>query len=258
MTQEKIYFKNSKGDRLCGILSNPTGDKGKLIIIFCHGFNSSKESNTYITLEERLNNEKISTFRFDFFGHGESDGKFENITVSEAVDDALNAIDFLKRQGYLKMGLFGSSFGGITSIVTASKTNNLSMLALKSPVSDFEEVLVNELGDDIKNWEKRGYRYYIDRSGGKKRLNYSFFEDTKNNNGYQVAEKIEIPTLIVHGGDDEIVPVNQSRKTAQLIRDCKLEVIKGADHGYTKPEDFKKMIKIVSEFIAHSLTSEEN
>ncbi len=258
MTQEKIYFKNSKGDRLCGILSNPTGKKEEPIVILCHGLGTDKESKTYTRLQAILNKKNISTFRFDFFGHGESEGKFEDITVSEGVDDVFNAIDFLKKQGYLKMGLFGSSFGGMTSIIAGSKINDLSVLTLRSPVSDYEEVAcLRHSQEELEGWKEKGYNYFKGRSGEKK-LKYSFFEDFRNNNGYEAAGKIKIPTLIVHGEKDEIVPVNQSKKTAGLIENCKLEVIKGADHGYTKKEDFERMIKIVSEFITHSLTSKEN
>ncbi|MCK4786450.1 MAG: hypothetical protein KAV87_22015, partial [Desulfobacteraceae bacterium] len=81
--KEKIFFKDSKGNKLCGILSNPTSQKEKPIIILCHGFSTSKEGRTYVRLEEILNSSGISTFRFDFFGHGESEGIFEEITTSE-------------------------------------------------------------------------------------------------------------------------------------------------------------------------------
>ncbi len=258
MAQEKIYFKNSKGDRLCGILSNPTDKKEKPIVILCHGLRSDKESKTYTRLQMILNEKNISTLRFDFFGHGESEGKFEDITVSKGVDDVLNAIDFLRKQGYLKMGLFGSSFGGMISIMAVSKTNDLSVLALKSPVSDYEEVeCLRYSQEELEGWKEKGYNYFEGKKE-KQKLKYSFFEDFKNNNGYEVAGKIKIPTLIVHGGDDEIVPVSQSKKTARLIENCKLEVIKGADHGYTKKEDFEKMIKLASKFIFHNLISEED
>ncbi|MFQ5721848.1 MAG: serine aminopeptidase domain-containing protein, partial [Candidatus Aminicenantales bacterium] len=82
--KKKLFFKNSQGLKLCGILSNPTSQKDKLIVILCHGFLRSKEGRTYISLEEILNQAGISTFRFDFFGHGQSEGKFEEITSSEA------------------------------------------------------------------------------------------------------------------------------------------------------------------------------
>ncbi len=257
MTQEKIYFKNSKGDNLCGILSNPTGKKEKPVVILSHGLGTDKESKTYTRLQTILNEKNISTLRFDFFGHGESEGKFRDITVSEGVDDVLNAIDFLKKQGYSEMGLFGSSFGGMVSIIVASKTNDFSVLVLKSPVSNYEELNhLRYLRKELEEWKEKGYNYFEGKSGRRK-LKYSFFEDFKNNNGYEVAEEIKIPTLIVHGSDDEIVPVSQSKKTAGLIENCKLEVIEGANHRYTKQKDFERMIKIVSKFIIHSLMERE-
>lgn len=248
--REKIFFKNSKGDRLCGILSNPTKDKGKSIIILCHGFSTSKNSGTYVSLEQILNKTDISTFRFDFYGHGESEGKFEDITTSEAVNDILNAIKLLKRLGYTKIGLMGGSFGGIASIMAASKTNDLFVLALKSPVSNFEEKeIMTKTKKELEEWKRKGYKYYISGDGGKLRLNYTFAEDFKNNNGYQAARKIKIPTLIVHGDKDESVPIEQSKKIASIIRDCRLEIIKGADHLYSEPEHRERMLNLISKFI---------
>ncbi len=247
---EKVYFKNSKGDNLCGVLSNPTSSKEKAIIIVCHGFSTSKDSRTYKRLEETLNSHQMSTFRFDFFGHGESEGRFEDITISEAVDDILNAISFLKNKGYSKIGLFGSSFGGIASIITASKTNDLFILALKSPVSNYQERdLAVKTKEELKDWKEKGYKYYVSGDGRRLKLNYTFFEDFENNNGYEAAKEIKIPTLIVHGDKDESVPIEQSKKTANLIEDCKLEVVKGADHRYSNPKDFEKMLSLISGFL---------
>lgn len=248
--KEKLFFKNKKGNKLCGILSNPTSSKEKPIIILCHGFSTSKNSHTYVRLQEILNSHEISTFRFDFFGHGESEGNFEDVTISEAVNDILNAIKFLKKLGYSKIGLMGGSFGGLAGIMAASKTNDLFILALKSPVSDYEEKeRVTKTKEELEEWKKKGYTYYISGEGKKLKLNYTFFEDLKNNNGYEAAKKIKIPTLIVHGDRDESVPIKQSKKTASLIENCKLEIIKGADHRYSKPRDFEKMLDLISKFI---------
>jgi len=247
---EKVYFKNSKGNNLCGILSNPTSNKERPIIILCHGFSTSKGSQTCKRLQEILNSHQMSTLRFDFFGHGESEGEFKDITISEAVDNILNAISFLKKPGYSRIGLFGSSFGGIASIMAASKTNDLFILALKSPVSNYEEKeLATEKEEELKDWKEKGYRYYVSGDGRKLRINYTFFEDFKNNDGYEAAKKIKTPTLIVHGDKDESVPVEQSKKTADLIENCKLEVVKGADHRYSNPEHFERMKGLISEFI---------
>lgn len=250
MTQ-KIFFENSKGNKLVGILSNASYDKTKPIIVLCHGFSASKQSTTYLRFEEILNSKQISTLRFDFYGHGESDGKFEDITISEAVDDTLQAINFVKNLGYTKIGLFGSSFGGIASIMAASNSKDIFVLALKSPVSnDMEKMLAERRTQGPEAWKKKGYLNYTNATSGEKlRLNYSFYVDAQHINGYKVAKKIEVPTIIVHGDEDKIVPIEQSIKTASIIKDCRLDVIKGANHFYSKPEDFEKMLELISEFI---------
>lgn len=248
--KEKLFFEDSKGNKLCGILSNPTSDKNKAIIILCHGLASSKESRTYTSLETLLNKNSVSTFRFDFFGHGESEGKFENLTITKAVDDISKAIKTLKKLGYKKIGLMGSSFGGIAGIMAASKIKGLIVLALKSPVSNYEEKTnLTETKTELNNWKAIGYRYYEYNEGKKLKLGYAFLKDFKNNDGYKAAKKIKIPTLIVHGDKDESVPVEQSIKTSKIIESCKLEIVKGADHQYSNPKDRERMLKLISKFI---------
>jgi len=247
--QEKLSFQNSKGDNLVGVLSNPSEGKEKLIVVLCHGFDASKESQTYLRLEKTLNEKGISTFRFDFFGHGESDGKFEDITISEAVDDALQAINFLKEKGFSKIALFGSSFGGMAALLAASKEKGLFALILKSPVSDYlGKIAAEEDKVSVEQWKKDGFIWHETKKG-KLRLNYSFFEDAQEVSGFEAANQINVPTLIVHGNQDKVVPVEQSRKTASLIPNCKLEIIEGADHKYSKPVDFERMLELVSEFV---------
>ncbi len=248
--KEKLFFTNSRGNKLCGILSNPTSDKSKPVIILCHGFGTSKDGFTHPRLEEILGSRGISTFRFDFFGHGESEGKLEEITTSEAVDDILKAIEYLKNKGYGKIGLVGSSFGGFAGLAAASKTNDLYLLALKSPVSDYMDFISSHQDrQEIEKWKEKGFTDYINADGQKLKINYSFFEDAKKISGYDSARKIKIPVLIVHGDGDEAVPVGQSKKTASLIRNCSLKIIKGADHRYSKPEDFERMLSLISDFI---------
>lgn len=241
----KTFFNNSQGQKLCGILSEKSKD---IIIVMCHGFYSSKDSTTFVTLEDILNKENVSTFRFDFHGHGESDGLFEDITLSQSVDDALKAIDFVKSKGFKKIGLVGSSFGGFVSILATSKSPEVSLLALKSPVSNYIQKLIAHDGNDLKQWKEQGFIYRI-VNDKKLKLNYSFYEDAENCDGYLAAKKITVPTLIVHGDKDSSVPLEQSKTSSILIQDCRLEIIKGADHQYTNKEDFDRLLYLISNFI---------
>ena len=248
--KEKVFFQNSKGNRLCGIISDPTGDKHVPMVVMCHGFTTSKGGRTYMRLEEIFNRRNYSTFRFDFFGHGESEGKFEKITVSEAVDDVKRAIRFVKDLGYSEIGLMGSSFGGLASIITAGQSEDIFFLALKSPVSDYMGVLIARDQDlDIKTWKEKDFVAVKSAEDQSLRLNYSFFEDAQRLDGYQFAKSVKVPTFFVHGNSDETVPLEQSRKTASLIPDSRLEIIEGADHVYSNPQHFEKMLDLISCFI---------
>ncbi len=88
-------------------------------------------------------------------------------------------------------------------------------------------------------------------------LNYPFFEDGKKNNGYKTAKKIQIPTLVVHGDKDKIVPIKQSKKTSKIIKNCKLEIIKECDHRYTKPEHLQKAVELITEFITQKCSEKK-
>lgn len=245
--EEKLYFKNSKGNKLCGILSNPTGDKNKPIIICLHGFASHKNRPTYTAMTEKLSKKNISTFRFDFFGHGESEGKFENLTNSEAVDDVLRSIIYIKSLGYSKIGLIGSSFGGLAATMAASITKDIYLLALKCPVSSYYEFASYTDEQTIKDWKEKGYSI---REGQK--LNYSFYEDIKNNVAYKVANKITVPTIIVHGDADTEVPITQSIELAKLIHHCKLVKIHGANHYFKEGNSRQEMLKALTDFIVEN------
>ncbi len=249
--QEKIFFKDSSGLSLCGILSDPLG-KSKTIIILCHGFSSSKDSGSYRKFETAFNAKGFATLRFDFFGHGESEGAFADVTISKAVDDILSAIMLAKEKGYKRIGLIGSSFGGIACLLAAAKSKDVVILGLRAPVSDYHEGDIKQFGPDSE-WKKNGFKYYLNFEGKKFRLNYSFYEDAITHHGYREASKINVPTIIVHGGKDDRVPVGQSIKTNSAIRDSKLVILPYSDHHFSYPGDYDKCINEIASFFFEHL-----
>lgn len=248
---QKLFFPGTHNINLCGILSDPAPGKKLPMVILCHGFTKNKDNKTNLTLEPLLNQNNIATFRFDFFGHGESGGSFEDITITQGTQDILSAISFLKEKGYNKIGLVGSSFGGMCSIMAASKTKDLFFLALKAPVSNWVEMIFDTEDENyVTRWFMDGYINYNSRTGEPKgRIKYNFWLDAKENNGYIVAQNIQIPTLIVHGDQDKGVPLEQSQHLNNTLNDSELIVIPGADHSFTDQVYFEKMIQAVSTFV---------
>ncbi len=246
--EKDLTFQNSKGNKLAAILTD-TGNRN-FALVMAHGFPSNKNTKNNITLAKRLAKKGIGSFRFDFFGMGESDGNFADITISEAVDDTLQAIAYVKKQDYKHIGLLGSSFGGFVSLLATAKISDLAFLALKSPVSDYlalEKYYFTQA--QLEDWKKRGYRE-VDDHGQQKKLNYFFFTDLQKHDGYAAARKITIPTLIVHGNKDEIVPYSQSQKLVKKLSNGTLVTIDRANHRFTtSPAHTSQMLSAITNFV---------
>lgn len=254
---EKLFFRNSKGDNLSAVLREPSENTNNAIVVMAHGFQSNKDSKKFIELEKIFNNNNIATFRFDFYGHGESEGEFENITMSEAKDDVLSALSYVKKLGFFKIFLIGSSFGGLSSNLAASESQDLSGLVLICPVSDYERVLRESMTkNEISDWKEKGFTYKTDeKTNEKRKLLWAFFENLAKNNGYISAKNITIPTLIVHGDKDTTVSLSQSKELVSVIKNSTLYIVKGADHFFTDKLLFQEMINNVSKFILNLLES---
>ncbi|TKS58743.1 MAG: alpha/beta hydrolase [Nitrospira sp.] len=206
---------------------------------------------TLILIERR-----IATFRFDFFGQGESQGPFEQITNTLAVGQALAALDLVRQKGYRRIGLMGSSFGGLVSILTAAQRTDLACLALKCPVVDFAEELRLEFGDEeLARWKATDTIPNIMGGTDRIALRYTFYEDCLRQIAYDPARSITAPTVIVQGDKDEHVPLHQSRQLFEALRVKKhLEMVPGADHQFTKGEDFKRMTNVIADWLTEHLT----
>jgi pimeloyl-ACP methyl ester carboxylesterase len=250
--ETKIFFQNSKGNKLCGILSRPNLHKDRIVILV-HGFSSNKNTKSWVLLKNLLDKEGITSLRIDLFAHGESEGNFEDLTTSQAVNDILSAIQYAKKDGYKKIGLVGSSFGGLASIMAASQSSDLSLLALKSPVSSYEEIWVHKKNPElITEWKNNGIREFEDENGNYT-LKYDFFDDIKNNQAHKVASNIKVPTLIVHGDSDTVVPVEQSIILSKIIPQCQLILVKSADHIYQDGHEMNQLVDSLNNFIVQNI-----
>ena len=112
-----------------------------------------------------------------------------------------------------------------------------------------------DLGENgIAEWKRTGFMIHKDSQGNcKGRIKYGFFEDSKNNMAYDTAEKILIPTLIIHGDNDKIVPLDQSIRLSGIIPKSRLEILKGCSHFYERPDDSRKMIRLSVDFLSKTL-----
>jgi pimeloyl-ACP methyl ester carboxylesterase len=254
--EQPLTFADPAGRAVSGILASPQDGSGRLAVL-CHGFLSNKNSSTNKALTALLLERGIATFRFDFFGQGDSEGPFERLTATAAIAQARAALDLVASRGYRRLGLMGSSFGGlIATLVAASqpapKGIPLSALALKCPAVDFPEILRLEFEEaGMDRWRRMNVIPNLTGGSEPFPLRFAFYEDCLRYDAYKVAESIMAPVLIVQGDRDESVPLHQSRRLFDAIRtEKRLELVIGADHRFSRPEDFQTMTRLLADWLA--------
>ncbi|MDO9116871.1 MAG: alpha/beta fold hydrolase [Nitrospira sp.] len=253
--EQDLSFSDPHGHRVAAVLTAPASATERIAIL-CHGFLSGKRSTTNKTLTRLLNAQGIATLAFDFFGQGDSEGPFEALTTTTAVAQAQAALDLVRQKGFRRLGLMGSSFGGLVATLTAAQRHDLACLALKCPVVDFAEELRLTLGDaEMAAWQSTDTIPNIMGGAERIRLRYAFYEDCLRRIAYEPAKTITAPTLIVQGDQDECVPLHQSHQLAAVLT-CpnRMELLPGADHQFTKAADFSRMTTLIADWLTTHLT----
>ena len=111
---EPVEFRAKDGITLRGVWIPAAGsDKA---VLFLHGHNSSYDFDVYRAPD--LHEAGFNVMFFDFRAHGRSDGKMMTFGYKERWD-VLAAIEFLHTRGMQHIGLYGTSYGGLTAMLTA-------------------------------------------------------------------------------------------------------------------------------------------
>lgn len=253
--QQKVTFQNSHGHKLAGVLHIPDKQGRFPAIIRIHGFMSNKDGKSSTTFAQEFKNDYVY-LRFDLAGHGESQGEFDDLTMTRCIDDTKAAINFISKQEKIdkeRIGIIGSSLGGAVAIYITANNPNIRAAVFLAPVSDWKKNFNKEKWSP-KKWEKTGERFFENRdTGKKKRLKYDYYKDAVSYNLYQEAEKIKVPTLIIQGTQDKSIPMETTTELVKHLSNPHLEIIEDADHNFREPEHFKQMIQKSVEFFKQNL-----
>jgi hypothetical protein len=240
---KKIFFKNSNGKNICG---NFTDNNSETAVIICHGLGSHKDDTPYDSLQEKINKMGLAVLSIDLLGHGDSDGEYDDLTLTETIDDIICAKKELHKRGYKNIGFIGKSFGGVGGIMAAAD-EQFKFLVLISPPTYYDISEMVSSGIYVL-WELRKHNNAV-KNKKKASIRIAFFKDYGSHDSYAAAEKINAPALIIHGDADKIVPLDKSRVLRKKIKGSKIKIFKGADHDYSHPLAKKKLIEEVMKFV---------
>lgn len=237
MKRKNIKILTPDQVQLVAVIEEPE-TQPKAVAILAHGITVEKnEGGFYTGLSRHLVTDQIATVRFDFRGHGESGGRSEEMTVVGEIIDLATVIKFSLKRYQLPLGVVATSFGASIALLYGScEKRFVKTQVLLCPVVDYSKAFLNpetpwgrkQFGQRRIELAKRKGFISVDgfRLGIKLFTEFGFYKPG------EVLNESGIPTLLVHGTDDSMVPFGPSKRYAQRAKNCRFLPIRGADHGF--------------------------
>jgi pimeloyl-ACP methyl ester carboxylesterase len=242
--QLKTKFRALDGLRLAGTLTLPDEHAAPAVLLLHGNGVTREESGLFTRLAAALGQAGVPSLRFDLRAHGESEGRQEDRTLTAHLNDIQAGLAHLREAtGATATSLVATSFsGGLAAWYAASRPAEVTRLVLLNPQLDHKSRFIDEKPwwvDGVLDEEharQLSERGHLDHSPsvrtGRALLNEVFWIRART-----VLGGITTPTLLLHGVEDSLIPVESSRSAVRQIGGSELIEFEGADHGFTVPGD---------------------
>ncbi|HWK44809.1 MAG TPA: alpha/beta hydrolase [Stellaceae bacterium] len=233
----------------------PAVDSGRNLpgVAFLGGFNSDMTGTKATWLEAFCAARGQAFIRFDYQGHGQSSGRFEDGTIGMWTADALAVLDALTEGPQL---LIGSSMGGwISLLVALARPTRVAGLIGIAAAPDFVDELMWPQMPEAERarlmtdglirvasaYDPTGYV-----------LTRALIEDGRQHRLLDRPVPLNQPVRLFHGSADAEVPWQLSAKLLDRLtsRDVTLTLVKDGDHRLSTPSDLARIGAAVAELSA--------
>jgi len=242
--QQQIEFLNHFGETLAGTFHVPAEDSRRGIILG-HCFTCSRHTRILRDLSLALEEEQFNVLRFDFSGNGQSEGSFSESIYSKQISDMRVAASFMTAEGVSWFGLAGHSMGAMVALLAAAEMDNVrAVCTLASKASALHSThFLNE--SQLHELQNTGRVHFVNR-GRSLKLTNGFFADAAKYELSKILPSLVQPWLIVHGDQDEIIPVQDAYRLHQYKPvDTELAIIADADHMFSQDAQRREVTELV-------------
>ncbi len=226
--------------------------KKKLYIIFLPGFMSDIDGKKPLAFKKYAIKKKIGFLAIEYSGHGKSSGEFTEGNITKWTNDAKISIKkIVKRNKFI---LIGSSMGAWISLNQFKfyKNQILGFVGIGSAPEFLDRLMWKKFSKKIKKeiiskgistithgdtkYKKRQNQYPI---------THQLIKDGRKNKVLSRKIKSRIIVTMVHGENDEVVPISFSKKVISLFPFAKKRVIiiKNGDHSLSDRAPLKRIIR---------------
>ena len=225
------YLTTPQGRRLA---YHRTGGKGPWVV-FCGGLKSDMEGTKAIHLEDWARREGRAFLRFDYSGHGESDGAFEDGCIGDWHEDTVAAVDALTEGPVV---VVGSSMGGWQALLLAlARPERVAGMVTVAAAPDFtEDGYWAEFSDAQKaELESRGHVELPSDYMEPYVITRRMIEDGRTRLVLRAPLPLPFPVRFLQGTADTAVSVATAVRLIGHAEgdDMRLTLVKGADHRFS-------------------------
>lgn len=254
---QKIFINNRKEQKIAVIIEETEAPKGLAFVM--HGLGGFKEQPHIQTMADAFKENNYTVVRFDTTNTiGESDGDFEDATVTNYYEDLEDVIKWSEAQSWYKepFVLVGHSLGGIsTALFTENYPEKVKALApISTVVSGVLSIEAHKCfsPEEFKIWEDTGWldAKSASKPGVVKRLKWSHIADRLKYDLLPKADKLTMPVLLIVGENDTRTPLDHQKILYSVLPGPKeLHIIKGSPHTFREPEHLQELKNILSQWV---------
>lgn len=258
MKEIPITFTNNR-QQLVGIFHTPKATKNALkpprppLIILLHGWSGNRLGTWnafFVKAAREFCKSGYAVLRFDFRGSGDSEGKFEDQTITSMLEDLQAVIDQTVKFQDIdihKICLIGHSQGAYVSFLQALNDKRIkSVISWMGRLSNLNDFWSKTWAEELK---RKGYIIVKDYI-----INKNCFLDNLQYDLPSIIPSLRIPSLFVYGDQDVIVPPSEGLKIYNLLKSPKkLTVLSDLDHTFTGEAVKKKIINLTLDWLKKNL-----
>ena len=254
---ERVSIDGDHG-KLSALIQKPELQPGEKcpMVVFCHGFSGTKDGPLFELICDTLQAHGIASIRFDFNGHGQSEGEFKDMTVPNEIEDAKKVVEYVRDLNYVSdLAIAGHSQGGVVAAMTAGELSEalgepaFKAVALMAPAAVLRDDAIrgNTMG---KSYDPFDAGEYVELWGGLK-LGGNYIRTAFTLPIYETAAKYQGPAIIVHGNADRVVPYTYGERFHQIWPKSEYVMQEFFDHGFS--QNVYRSTDIVAQFLLKAL-----
>jgi uncharacterized protein len=230
---------------LSGTLQVPALENGKKcpLVIIMHGFMDSSSNPMHVSIANQLSNKGIASLRFDFNGHGQSEGQFIDMTVLNEIEDGNAVYNYVRKLNYVSnIGLIGHSQGGVVAGMLAGQLGNkITSLVQMAPAAVLKDDALAGNIFGIK-FDPNNIPEYIDIYSHK--LGREYIKTAQTLPIYETSAQFKGSACLIHGKADIVVPYSYSERYNKVYSDSEIHLLDNEDHGFQNDQNLATGIAV--------------